>query len=108
MRDEPDSTVVTLLKLLGLILVLAILPVASVWNGFVFAQLWNWFAQPYFHVALSWAQAAGGLIVWNFLRARYTKDYDNEKPNQGLNAVVWVFTYPLFAWGAGAIIHQFV
>lgn len=90
-------------------LFLVLMPLLSVWRGYIFSILWGWFIIPIFGVSqISIPLAIGLSYVIHFLTEKMPKK--NEKPFSEQMALI--FSYgtvgPLFTLGFAWIVHQFV
>ena len=94
-------------------LLVPLIALGSIVNGYVLKILWGLFIVPVFHLpTLTIAQAIGiSIVVGMFTRRSSSskKDGSNENDKKKiLTAFAEVFLMPFLALGIGWIVHQFV
>ena len=105
------------MKIVGLVIGwILLLPLSSIWYGFVLSVLWTWFVVPAFQVpALSIVLAIGVTMAIRMITSTPSpsgyKEDESKKKSAGLHlfdVAAYSFLYPLFALAFGAIVHAFV
>jgi hypothetical protein len=93
--------------LISFIMLVAIIPIAAVWSGFVLSILWGWFAVPAFGLPpLSIPAAIGVSMIASYLTYQYgLKSADGE---DGGKSLLNVLLRPLVALMVGWVVHQFM
>lgn len=91
-----------------LFLLIALVPLTLL-SGLVLTDLWAWFIVPTFGLdPLSLPAAIGLSIIVGYLTANQAPDSDKEPWAVAIETVVTSLFRILFAWGAGAIVAQFM
>jgi len=83
----------------------AFLVVGTLWGGFAFQQIWNWFAFPFTPIKLTLAQACGVCLLISMIRGyRYRKTEEGE----GSKTFIFVLLYPGMALLTGWVVQHYV
>lgn len=105
------------MRIVGIVaLWILLLPLSSIWYGFVLSIMWGWFVVPAFHVAgLSIVLAIGVSMAVRMITSTPSpsgyKENEEKKKSAGLRlyeSAMYSLLYPLFALAFGAIVHAFV
>lgn len=95
----------------GIVGVLALLTIASIWKGYVLTVLWGWFVVPTFGLpALALAPAIGLAMVVSFLthQSDASKEPDGEFSDRMLKAIAHTLVMPALVLGIGWVVARFV
>ena len=97
-------------KFLGVIALIALIPVFSAWAGYCYLPLWEWFVEPVFGVSITWRQMAGLMfIVGALVKSHSSKDDSDEPFGEMLFSAIFVgFLFPPLVLLFGWVINIFV
>jgi len=95
----------------GIVGVLALLTIASIWKGYVLTVLWGWFVVPTFGLpALALAPAIGLAMVVSFLTYQHTasQEPDPDVSTRMAKAIAHTLVMPALVLGIGWVVARFV
>ena len=99
-----------MVALFGLIGMLALLAVSTLWKGYVLSVLWVWFAVPLGAPAVGMIQAMGIALLVSFLTYQHISSPKKEQSTAEAmgDAVAMALMYPLLALCIGWCIKYFL
>ena len=104
MEDNGGKALMTGFMILG---VFAMIPIMIIVNGYIIADMWEWFILPVFTSmpALTIGQAIGLGVIVSFM-CKYHKigDSEKEKEDRTANFIVGII-WPFLIWLTAYIIH---
>ena len=96
--------------LLGLIGIIGLVAVSTLWKGYVLSVLWVWFAVPLGAPAVGVIQAMGIALLVSFLTYQHIRSPKKEQSTAEAigDATGMALMYPLIALGVGWCIKYFL
>lgn len=89
-----------------------LIPLSSIWYGFILSILWSWFVVPVLHApTLSVAPAIGLAMAVRMITNMPSAREKEEKKEAGealRESAILSFLYPLLVLASGAVVHLFV